>query len=90
LLSICGADFPSDKGWGGPFFWTLSDKLPAMNHVALRSYDGSAFVARVGKTKGRVWGNSSIPCTHLNESGAEGKAVFFIGTAAELEQAIGQ
>jgi formylglycine-generating enzyme required for sulfatase activity len=76
------------------FFWSVPGRLPAVNHAVLRSYDGTAFVARVGPGPCRVWGNSSIPCTHLVAVGRpqynEGKVVFFIGKAEELERIIKQ
>jgi hypothetical protein len=76
------------------FYWSVPDSLPAVNHAVLRSYDGTAFVARVGPGPCRVWGNSSIPCTHLVAVGRpqknEGKVVFFIGKAEELERIIKQ
>jgi len=76
------------------FYWSVPDSLPAVNHAVLRSYDGTAFVARVGPGPCRVWGNSSIPCTHLVAAGKpqkkEGKVVFFIGKAEELERIIGR
>jgi len=74
------------------FFWSVHNSLPAVNHGVLRSYDGTAFVARVGPGRCRVWGNSSIPCMHLVGVGRpqrkEGKVVFFIGEAAELARII--
>ncbi len=76
------------------FYWSVPGSLPAVNHGVLRSYDGTAFVARVGPGPCRVWGNSSIPCTHLVAVGRpqnnEGKVVFFIGKAEELERIIKQ
>jgi hypothetical protein len=73
-----------------PFFWEVDHDLPALNHAVLRSYDGTAFVARVGPGPCRVWGNSSIPCTHLVPGrwspGRTGRVIFFIGLLEELEK----
>ena len=84
------ADLPGTKGWGGPFFWSLSHSLPAANHAALRSYDGTAFVVRTAAAPCRAWGNGSIPCMHLRASGSEGRVIFFIGAPEELERVIAE
>ncbi len=67
--------------------------MPVYHHAALRSYDGSAFVARVNAEPCRAWGNSSIPCMHLVQAGPMtvqgGSIIFFIGSAADLEKEIG-
>ncbi len=82
------ADLPTSGRWGGPFFWSVNASLPPVNHAVLRSYDGTAFVARVAPNPGRVWGNGSIPCVHLVGAGKnhanEGRVVFFIGTSEAL------
>jgi len=71
-----------------PFYWAVDDAAPAGNHAVLCSYDGTAFVARVGPGMCRAWGNSSIPCTHLVSYNPPivncGEIIFFIGPAAEL------
>jgi formylglycine-generating enzyme required for sulfatase activity len=73
-----------------PFLWAVDRAMPAGNHAVLRSYDGSAFVARVGSGPCRKWGNSSIPCTHLVPVDASpvqnGRVIFFIGPLEELEK----
>ncbi len=73
-----------------PFYWAVEEKAPEVNHGALRSYDGSAFVARVNPVPCQAWGNSSIPCMHLVPGGPmpvqSGSVIFFIGSAAELEK----
>jgi len=75
-----------------PFFWTVESFLPPVNHLVLRSHDGSAFVARVGSGPCRAWGNSSIPCTHLVPvhwpSANEGRVIFFVGPLEDLEKEI--
>jgi formylglycine-generating enzyme required for sulfatase activity len=82
------ADLPTSGRWGGPFFWSVNASLPPVNHAVLRSYDGTAFVARVAPNPCRVWGNGSIPCVHLVGVGKnhanEGRVVFFIGTSEAL------
>ncbi|MFC1463101.1 formylglycine-generating enzyme family protein [Verrucomicrobiota bacterium] len=71
-----------------PFLWSVEKTAPVTNHAVLRSYDGTAFVARVGPGPCRVWGNSSIPCTHLAPEGRPmpqtGRVIFFIGPLSEL------
>jgi hypothetical protein len=73
-----------------PFYWAVDKAAPVGNHAVLRSYDGSAYVARIGPGLCRAWGNSSIPCTHLVSLDPpevnQGQVVFFIGPAAELAQ----
>ncbi len=75
-----------------PFYWAVDHSAPTANHAALRSYDGTAFVARINPGPCRVWGNSSIPCTHLvpseSNSRHSGKVLFFVGTPADLEAEI--
>lgn len=75
-----------------PFFWAVHRTLPPVGHAILRSYDGTAFVARVGPGPARIWGNSSIPCTHLMPDGQPqpqiGRVVFFIGEIEELAKTI--
>ncbi len=95
------ADMPVERRWSGkkdepqveirqPFFWSVDRNTPEGNHAVLRSYDGTAFVARIGPCPCRVWGNSSIPCMHLIPSSTaptqSGRVVFFIGPAEELEK----
>jgi len=86
------ADLPASGGWGGPFFWSVNSSLPPVNHAVLRSYDGTAFVARVAPTPCRAWGNGSIPCLHMVGVGGnhanEGRVVFFIGTSEALARVI--
>ncbi|MBM4019355.1 MAG: formylglycine-generating enzyme family protein [Planctomycetes bacterium] len=71
-----------------PFYWAVDSAAPVANHAVLRSYDGTAFVARVGPASCRAWGNSSIPCTHLvNHKPSDvkqGQVIFFIGLASQL------
>jgi hypothetical protein len=71
-----------------PFYWAVDSGAPAANHAVLRSYDGTAFVARVGRGLCWVWGNSSIPCAHLvhheSPDTQDGQVIFFVGSAAEL------
>jgi hypothetical protein len=71
-------------------YWAVDRAAPASNHAVLRSYDGTAFVARVGPGPCRAWGNSSIPCTHLvpmEETPAQnGRVIFFIGPLEDLEK----
>jgi len=71
-----------------PFYWAVDSAAPAANHAVLRSYDGTAFVARVGPAPCWAWGNSSIPCTHLvNRKPSDvkqGQVLFFIGPASQL------
>lgn len=73
-----------------PFFWSVDSALPPPSHAVLRSYDGTAYVARVGPCPCRVWGNSSIPCTHLVpvDGGAPpvGRVIFLVGSLADLER----
>jgi hypothetical protein len=71
-----------------PFHWSVDRATPLVNHAVLRSYDGTAFVARVGPGLCQAWGNSSIPCTHLipveGEPVLTGRVIFFIGPLKEL------
>ncbi len=71
-----------------PFFWAVAANTPVGNHAVLRSYDGTAFVARVGSVPCQPWGNSSIPCTHLapleTPPKQSGRVIFFIGPLEEL------
>lgn len=71
-----------------PYSWCVDVEIPPGNHALLRSYDGTAFVARIGSGLCRVWGNGSIPCTHLipGEANADqpGCLVFFIGSLETL------
>jgi formylglycine-generating enzyme required for sulfatase activity len=66
-----------------PYHWSVDSAVPPGNHALLRSYDGTAFVARIGSGRCGVWGNSSIPCTHLvpmdQNHPQAGRVVFFIG-----------
>jgi len=77
-----------------PFFWAVDEAVSPGDHGVLRSYDGTAFVARVGPVSCQVWGNSSIPCMHLapmQDPGVQGGSViFFIGPTDELEKQIKQ
>lgn len=81
-----------------PFAWSAAE-LDADNCAGiLRSYDGTAYVARVQHPPCRVGGNSSIPCMHLgnwNEEitptpkkvdGEGGKIVFLVGSLDELKR----
>ena len=80
-----------------PFLWGVDMTAPTGNHAVLRSYDGTAFVARVGPGPCSVWGNSSIPCTHLMPAkpspAPSGRVIFLIGPledlAKELESGVG-
>ncbi|MFZ4396514.1 MAG: formylglycine-generating enzyme family protein [Kiritimatiellia bacterium] len=71
-----------------PFFWAVDASVPMGNHAILRSFDGTAYVARVGAVPCQPWGNSSIPCMHLapeqtrTEQG--GRVIFFVGPLEEL------
>jgi formylglycine-generating enzyme required for sulfatase activity len=71
-----------------PYFWAVDEAVTMGNHAILRSYDGTAFVARVGSVPCHAWGNSSIPCMHLapQQSRQEqgGRVIFFVGSPAEL------
>jgi formylglycine-generating enzyme required for sulfatase activity len=71
-----------------PYSWCVDGEIPPGNHALLRSYDGTAFVARIGSGLCRVWGNGSIPCTHLIPGDANpaqtGRVVFFIGPLETL------
>jgi len=73
-----------------PFFWAVDQAVSPGHHGILRSYDGSAFVARVGPEPCYVWGNSSIPCLHLppikNEREHAGRVIFFVGPLEDLEK----
>ncbi|MDA1085490.1 MAG: SUMF1/EgtB/PvdO family nonheme iron enzyme [Verrucomicrobia bacterium] len=75
-----------------PYYWSLEEAAPVVNHAVLRSYDGTAFVARVGPGPCRAWGNSSIPCTHLvplrEQPVQKGSVIFFIGPLEELAREI--
>ena len=72
------------------FFWAVDEAAPEVNHAILRSYDGTAFVARMGPVPCHTWGNSSIPCMHLAPREyppvQNGRVIFFIGPPGELEQ----
>ena len=71
-----------------PFFWAVDEAVPPGNHAVLRSYDGTAFVARSGSVPCQPWGNSSIPCLHLAPTETPkvpgGRIIFFIGSLEEL------
>ena len=71
-----------------PFLWKVDKTAPAGNHAVLRSYDGTAFVARVGPCPCSVWGNGSIPCTHVmplaTPPAQTGRVIFFIGPLRDL------
>jgi formylglycine-generating enzyme required for sulfatase activity len=75
-----------------PFRWEVTDADPPVNHAILRSYDGSAFVARVGADACHVWGNSSIPCTHLvpirPPRTHAGRVIFLVGPLEDLLPAL--
>jgi formylglycine-generating enzyme required for sulfatase activity len=77
-----------------PFFWAVDDAVPLGNHAILRSFDGTAFVARVGSVQCQPWGNSSIPCTHLapllSQAEQGGRVIFFVGSQEELAKEIQQ
>ena len=63
-----------------------------VDHALLRSYDGTAFVTRIGPGPSHVWGNSSIPCMHLVPSRSKqphtGSVIFFVGSLEELEEEV--
>ena len=96
LLRVADMPVGDRPGWKGdmlvehrtPFYWAVDAAAPPANHAVLRSYDGAAFVARVGSVPCRVWGNGSIPCTHLmpvrRPPVQDGRVIFFIGPLAEL------
>jgi formylglycine-generating enzyme required for sulfatase activity len=71
-----------------PFFWSVENASLEVNQAVLCSYDGTAFVIRSGPGPCRVWGNSSIPCTHLvpmrPTENQTGRVMFFIGSLDEL------
>ena len=73
-----------------PFQCSPTELDPNNNSVFLRSYDGTAYVARVNRPPCTVSSNSSIPCLHLfgphgvDEEG--GKIVFLVGSFEELNQ----
>lgn len=73
-----------------PFSWSASETGPDTTGGIIRSYDGTAFMAYVGKGPATVGGNGSIPCMHLgnglNADGGGGKLIFFIGTFDALKQ----
>ena len=73
-----------------PYFWAVDEAVSPGKDGILRSYDGSAFVARIGPDLCQVWGNGSIPCLHLSPvmEGREpgGRVIFFIGPLEELEK----
>jgi len=81
-----------------PFFWVASDYAPDNCSGILRSYDGTAYMARVARPPCRPGGNSSIPCMHMGEwagelpkvpqkvDGEGGKIVFLIGSLDELKR----
>ena len=74
-----------------PFHWAAEDQEDDNCSVVLRSYDGRAFVATVGKPPCVLWGNSALsPCCHLHGrpdvDGEGGKVVFFIGSFADLKR----
>jgi formylglycine-generating enzyme required for sulfatase activity len=73
-------------------FWAADDLRPAGNHGILRSYDGTAFVARTGNNPTYVWGNSSIPCMHLAPCTIPapplGRVIFHIGPLEGLLPAL--
>ncbi|MDP6439163.1 MAG: SUMF1/EgtB/PvdO family nonheme iron enzyme [Candidatus Brocadiia bacterium] len=73
-----------------PFSWGVEELEDGNGSAILRSYDGTAFVATVGKPPCVVWGNSALsPCCHLHGrpdvDGEGGKVVFFIGSFADLK-----
>jgi hypothetical protein len=81
-----------------PFAWSAAELELDNCAGILRSYDGTAYVARVQRPPCRVGGNSSIPCMHLgnwNEEitptpkkvdGEGGKIVFLVGSLDELKR----
>ena len=73
-----------------PFAWSASEAAGGNNSGILRSYDGTAYVARVARAPCRPGGNSSIPCMHLSGGGKVdgegGKIVFFIGAIDRLRE----
>lgn len=73
-----------------PFFWSVDNVVSPTRHAILRSYDGTAFVARASHVPCNVWGNGSIPCTHLmpvNSANPQaGRVIFLIGSLAELDR----
>jgi formylglycine-generating enzyme required for sulfatase activity len=75
-------------------FWAVDNQRSAGNHGLLRSYDGTAFVARTGNDPTYVWGNSSIPCLHLAPctipAAPLGRVIFYIGPLAGLTNALNE
>jgi hypothetical protein len=76
------------KGGGAPFAWHASE-LDADNACGLlRSFDGTAWVAFVGRPPNSVGGNGSIPCMHLygrpKVDGEGGRIIFHVGPFDDL------
>ena len=93
-IKVSRADLLGDAKWPfyldycDRFFWAVDEDVPMSNHAILRSYDGTAFVARVGSVPCQAWGNSSIPCMHLapvqTQPEQGGRVIFFVGSLEEL------
>jgi len=78
-------------GGGAPFWWHAAEQEKRNNNCGIiRSYDGTAYMANVGKPHCTVAGNGSIPCMHLADrpdvDGEGGKMVFFIGSFEDLKR----
>jgi hypothetical protein len=75
---------------GSPFSWSAGEIGKDNCCGILRSFDGTAYVASVGKPPCTVGGNSSHPCMHLGPradvNGEGGKLVFFLGPFEELKK----
>ena len=75
---------------GPPLIWKASELGENNTCGLMRSYDGSAYMAFVGKPPCGVSGNGSIPCMHLSGrpevDGEGGKIIFHIGSFEELKE----
>ena len=71
------------------FGWNVGNGLPH-GAVITRSFDGTAYVAVIGKDGCGSWGNGWPHCTHLTGSvmasanGGEINLLFFMGSLPEL------